>query len=303
MRVPRHEAAPDVDPAARAEGEGHVGGERAEELRREVEHLAAPRRALADPLGHDVLRGRTRAEGLLAVEAAKGVVQTDEPRSGQHPFGRDVAELAGDLREDPRLAPAGRRHRGVPALSLDHRPAAAGGNQAGHPEAGAGPEHRDGRPRGRPAAADLQAVRLPEMRHPARDGAEVVDHRQGLEAEAPAEGLHRERPRVVGEAHPVPGDRTGDRDGRPPRANAARGAVEIGIQGLGEPRVVGARANRGAMDRAVRPDEAEPRPGTADVPDQPRHARQCKRTRRSAGRFPAVRLSGRRRVRGGSPGP
>src|SRR5829696_6185529 len=127
---PRSNAAGDIDPAERLEGERKPTGEAAEEAHKQLGRLERGGFS-GERIGHDLF-GRAASSAWI-----DGMCQASETRPRNHHLGTDVPVLAEEVREDFHLVGGLRTERGMAPLAGDHLPAIGYWHESGHTETGA----------------------------------------------------------------------------------------------------------------------------------------------------------------------
>ncbi len=178
-----HDAAGNVDAAARPERQRQVAGNRSEHRAEHVGRLARAR-ILGSDLRIGDLRRRERRGGHVR-ELAQRIVEIDEARSRQHALGGDVIEAGAHDVEHGALACVRRRHGDVAALAGNGLRPCGGRHQRADAEPGARADDADRRIADRVAGADLDALVLAQVRDRRRVGVEVVDDVELAQPEAP----------------------------------------------------------------------------------------------------------------------
>ena len=220
---PRHDAATDVDPAARTQRERQVAGHRAQHGAEDVQRFQRLRvTGLQGRLAHT---GRTRHTARRhAVGLAEQAVGVEQTLTATHALGRTTAVAARQAVHHQTFARGHGRQRDVAALAFQRHPAAKSvRQQARHTQPGAGADQADRRARPCHATTHRSQLRRRQVGQRQRQCGEVVEQAQRVEAELGLQRRLRKRPVVVGHADLVAGDRVGDGD----RHRVRRAAPEV----------------------------------------------------------------------------
>src|SRR4051812_40247390 len=224
----RGDAARDINAAFRAEHDGEVAGEAAEQAREQVEGRGrAPVGAGQPGLAHVAWR-------VEALRAAGGMDQSPmEPHQTgprKHRLPRDAPADPFDPGPERPFVRLGGSELDVARLRGQDDQAVSDGRERGRPESRSGAEnHLQPRPGGERRAEPNQVpVRLPMQRaQRRRDRNEIVDERDAIEPERRRDPGRVDDPRSVGHGH----DRTLDprRDGENGRAGRRAGPALQGV--------------------------------------------------------------------------
>ncbi len=262
---PRHDAAADIHPAARSQGNGQIGRHRAQQGAEQRHCVVAQRVAAVQGQAGDF--GGAALGRRLPGDLSERLMQKRHPGAAQQTLGRNMPEARMRQTPDGHLALIKRGEAHMPTLARKRRPTPLSvGNQARHAQAGARAQQRQRRAGHGAAAAHLNELGRGQFGQGAREHSEVVEHQKGLQPQLGAGLGDGKGPVMVGHANLVAIHRVGDADGDMAHGGRARGG-EIGEQRIGKAGVIrrGQHANIAEPLRGV---QGESGIGAADVADQ-----------------------------------
>ena len=239
----RRDAAADEHAAPRAQRQGDIARNAAQEGAEQLEGLAAHLAIVGERMSDDLAAVALRHG--LAVDPGDGMIELHQARSGEDPLDRDVMELLAQRQDDGVLAPVLARQRGVAALGDQGDLGIAGERHGRQPEAAAGAHHGHRSALADAWRAERDDVFGPQGRQGPGKRLEIVQHLDVGHAQPLGDAVRIDDPGGIGKGDPAVLDRTRRRDerllrgmsgGRPrqevPRRLDRRGIVGDGI-GLG----------------------------------------------------------------------
>src|SRR5499427_583855 len=253
---PERDAARDIDPAGRLQGECDVPRETAEQAHEHVDRgarLGGPRARLSDD--------RPRLE--RNAERIERAVDALEAWTGDDGLGGDELRSVAQPFEHEPLVRRGRAERDMAAFARKREPFFSLGQQGSDAEAGPGTEDRARSAALRSGTTERAQVALVQHRERVGNGFEIVDRVDAAEAETAADLVEAEAPVAVGEPDLAALDRTRHREHRGLRA-------EIPLAEVAANRRFGARYrfiidDHEAVRTAARRTDSKARGAAADI--------------------------------------